>query len=88
MSSSDWRELEVYYLFYFRVSVQVLILRNHGLVSVGETVEEAFYYIHNLVTACEIQVSSEIIFLAFNCGVRCDHRFSFTSSITCSVLLL
>ncbi|XP_063334469.1 alpha-adducin isoform X12 [Pelmatolapia mariae] len=35
---------------------KVLILRNHGLVSVGETVEDAFYYIHNLVTACEIQV--------------------------------
>ncbi|XP_034048522.1 alpha-adducin isoform X2 [Thalassophryne amazonica] len=35
---------------------KVLILRNHGLVSMGETVEEAFYYIHNLVTACEIQV--------------------------------
>uniref|UniRef100_A0A8C1N4H3 Alpha-adducin n=1 Tax=Cyprinus carpio TaxID=7962 RepID=A0A8C1N4H3_CYPCA len=35
---------------------KVMILRNHGLVSVGETVEEAFYYIHNLVTACEIQV--------------------------------
>ncbi|XP_027033800.1 alpha-adducin isoform X8 [Tachysurus fulvidraco] len=35
---------------------KVLILRNHGLVSVGETIEEAFYYIHNLVTACEIQV--------------------------------
>ncbi|XP_072518685.1 alpha-adducin isoform X2 [Salminus brasiliensis] len=35
---------------------KVLILRNHGLVSVGETVEEAFYYIHNLVRACEIQV--------------------------------
>uniref|UniRef100_A0A3Q3AUR9 Alpha-adducin n=1 Tax=Kryptolebias marmoratus TaxID=37003 RepID=A0A3Q3AUR9_KRYMA len=35
---------------------KVLILRNHGLVTVGETVEEAFYYIHNLVTACEIQV--------------------------------
>ncbi|XP_075004713.1 alpha-adducin isoform X10 [Calonectris borealis] len=34
---------------------KVLILRNHGLVSVGETVEEAFYYIHNLVLACEIQ---------------------------------
>ncbi|XP_016114945.1 alpha-adducin-like [Sinocyclocheilus grahami] len=34
----------------------VLILRNHGLVSVGETIEEAFYYVHNLVTACEIQV--------------------------------
>lgn len=35
---------------------QVLILRNHGLVTLGSTVEEAFYYIHNLVTACEIQV--------------------------------
>ncbi|KAM4854750.1 alpha-adducin isoform 3-T3 [Thomomys bottae] len=35
---------------------KVLILRNHGLVSVGESAEEAFYYIHNLVVACEIQV--------------------------------
>ncbi|XP_054468189.1 alpha-adducin isoform X4 [Anoplopoma fimbria] len=35
---------------------KVLILRNHGLVSVGATVEEAFYYMHNLVAACEIQV--------------------------------
>lgn len=39
----------------------MLILRNHGLVSVGETVEEAFYYIHNLVTACEIQVAHTMI---------------------------
>ncbi|XP_072309291.1 alpha-adducin isoform X10 [Eucyclogobius newberryi] len=35
---------------------KVLILRNHGLVAVGETVEEAFYFIHNLIAACEIQV--------------------------------
>ncbi|XP_031715806.1 alpha-adducin isoform X4 [Anarrhichthys ocellatus] len=35
---------------------KVFILRNHGLVTVGATVEEAFYYMHNLVTACEIQV--------------------------------
>ncbi|KAE8628952.1 hypothetical protein XENTR_v10000301 [Xenopus tropicalis] len=35
---------------------KVLILRNHGLVTMGETVEEAFYYIHNLMSACEIQV--------------------------------
>ncbi|KAJ3605301.1 hypothetical protein NHX12_027350 [Muraenolepis orangiensis] len=34
---------------------KVMILRNHGLVALGETVEEAFYYIHNLITACEIQ---------------------------------
>lgn len=48
------------------VVVQVLILRNHGLVSVGETVEEAFYYIHNLVTACEIQVTRSIFVFIFN----------------------
>lgn len=36
--------------------LQVLVLRNHGLLSVGETVEEAFLYVHNLITACEIQV--------------------------------
>ncbi|XP_060939565.1 alpha-adducin isoform X3 [Limanda limanda] len=35
---------------------KVLILRNHGLLTVGETVEEAFFYMHNLVAACEIQV--------------------------------
>ncbi|XP_062268370.1 alpha-adducin isoform X7 [Platichthys flesus] len=35
---------------------KVLVLRNHGLVTVGETVEEAFFYMHNLVAACEIQV--------------------------------
>lgn len=40
--------------------LQVLILRNHGLVTMGSTVEEAFYYIHNLVTACEIQVGLAI----------------------------
>ncbi|XP_028318138.1 alpha-adducin isoform X2 [Gouania willdenowi] len=37
-------------------SSKVLILRNHGLLTVGETVEEAFHYMHNLVAACEIQV--------------------------------
>lgn len=40
---------------------QVLILRNHGLLSIGETVEEAFHYIHNLATACEIQVAKQTI---------------------------
>lgn len=43
----------------------MLILRNHGLVSVGETVEEAFYYIHNLVTACEIQVTLHLCVFGF-----------------------
>ncbi|NEO34185.1 MAG: class II aldolase/adducin family protein [Symploca sp. SIO3C6] len=34
-----------------------LILRNHGLLTVGETVAEAFYYMYYLNKACEIQVN-------------------------------
>lgn len=33
-----------------------LILRNHGLLTVGRTVAEAFYYMYYLNKACEIQV--------------------------------
>lgn len=32
------------------------MLRNHGVVALGETVEEAFHYIFNVQIACEIQV--------------------------------
>lgn len=34
-----------------------LILRNHGLLTVGRTVAEAFYYLYYLDKACEIQVN-------------------------------
>lgn len=34
---------------------KVMILRNHGLVCCGETVEEAFYLLTNLMRACETQ---------------------------------
>ena len=37
--------------------VQILVLRNHGVVALGDTVEEAFYKIFHLQAACEIQVS-------------------------------
>lgn len=37
---------------------QVLVLRNHGVVALGETMEEAFHYIYNVQYACEIQVRS------------------------------
>ncbi|XP_063788169.1 beta-adducin isoform X1 [Pseudophryne corroboree] len=37
---------------------KVLILRNHGVVALGETVEEAFYKIFHLQAACDIQVSA------------------------------
>ncbi|XP_069095515.1 gamma-adducin isoform X1 [Pleurodeles waltl] len=37
-------------------SCKVLVLRNHGVVALGETLEEAFHYIFNAQLACEVQV--------------------------------
>lgn len=39
------------------IILQVLVLRNHGLVALGETIEEAFHYIYHSQQACEIQVT-------------------------------
>ncbi|XP_071754846.1 gamma-adducin-like [Centroberyx gerrardi] len=39
-------------------TAKVMVLRNHGLVALGETVEEAFHYIYHSQQACEIQVSA------------------------------
>jgi ribulose-5-phosphate 4-epimerase/fuculose-1-phosphate aldolase len=36
-----------------------LILRNHGLLAVGDTVSDAFLRIYNLQRACEIQVLAQ-----------------------------
>ena len=49
-----------------RSSCQVMLLRNHGAVTCGETVEAAFFRHYQLVKACEIQVRSLVA------GV--DHR--------------
>ena len=35
--------------------LQVMILENHGLVSVGTTIEETFLWMAQLTKACEIQ---------------------------------
>ncbi|KAG7315463.1 hypothetical protein KOW79_021551 [Hemibagrus wyckioides] len=43
-------------------TAKVLVLRNHGMVALGETIEEAFHYIYNVQFACEIQVN------AFSCA--------------------
>ncbi len=40
---------------------KVVLLRNHGALCCGETVEEAFFYAKNLVAACESQVKLSII---------------------------
>lgn len=44
--------------------LQVLVLRNHGVVALGETLEEAFHYIYNAHYACEIQVHTSTHTLA------------------------
>ena len=44
---------------------RALILRNHGLVTVGRTIPEAFLYLHRLETACKTQVDA----LAMNSGL-------------------
>lgn len=39
--------------------LQVLVLRNHGVVALGETIEEAFQFIYTAQYACEIQVHTQ-----------------------------
>ncbi|XP_061625409.1 adducin 3 (gamma) a isoform X2 [Phyllopteryx taeniolatus] len=39
-------------------TAKVLVLRNHGVVALGETIEEAFHFIYNTQYACEIQVNA------------------------------
>lgn len=45
----------------------MLILRNHGVVALGETIEEAFHYIYNAQFACEIQVGRSVCFCLSIC---------------------
>ena len=40
---------------------KVLILKNHGVITCGESLEEALYYLQNLVKACETQAKLEPI---------------------------
>ncbi len=37
----------------------MLILRNHGTLTVGETVDEAFFHMYNLERACKIQIAAQ-----------------------------
>ncbi|XP_068614140.1 gamma-adducin-like [Brachionichthys hirsutus] len=39
-------------------AAKVMLLRNHGLLALGETVEEAFHYMYHSQHACEIQVNA------------------------------
>uniref|UniRef100_A0A8C5B4I3 Adducin 3 (gamma) b n=1 Tax=Gadus morhua TaxID=8049 RepID=A0A8C5B4I3_GADMO len=39
-------------------NAKVVVLQNHGLVALGETIEEAFHYVYHSQQACEIQVGA------------------------------
>ncbi|XP_031720393.1 adducin 3 (gamma) a isoform X1 [Anarrhichthys ocellatus] len=39
-------------------TTKVLVLRNHGIVALGESIEEAFTYMYNIQYVCEIQVKA------------------------------
>uniref|UniRef100_A0A4W5MU00 Adducin 3 (gamma) a n=1 Tax=Hucho hucho TaxID=62062 RepID=A0A4W5MU00_9TELE len=52
-------------------SAKVLVLRNHGVVSLGETIEEAFHYIYNAQYACEIQVYTHTLYLEIHYSTAC-----------------
>jgi len=45
---------------------RALILRNHGLLTVGRTIAEAFLYLHRLETACKTQVDALAMNSALN----------------------
>lgn len=52
----------------------MLVLRNHGVVALGETVEEAFFNIFTVQIACETQVGiiiqpSSLCFVALLIGL-------------------
>lgn len=56
--SLDNKEEKVEFQKALGPTAKVLILRNHGLIALGETVEEAFHYMYHSQQACEIQVNA------------------------------
>lgn len=56
--SLDNKEEKVEFQKALGPTAKVMILRNHGLLALGETVEEAFHYLYHSQQACEVQVSA------------------------------
>ncbi|XP_053731338.1 adducin 3 (gamma) b [Synchiropus splendidus] len=56
--SLDNKEEKVEFQKALGPTAKVMILRNHGLIALGETVEEAFHYVYHSQQACEIQVNA------------------------------
>lgn len=59
----------------FDLSSQVMVLRNHGVLAMGETVEEAFHYMYHSQQACEIQVRTVHRLLLLLIKVKCSDAF-------------
>lgn len=53
----------------------VMILRNHGLLSVGETVAEAFFRIYYLEKACQIQIAAQAAELTMPTPEVCEYTY-------------
>uniref|UniRef100_A0A3Q2WYU8 Adducin 3 (gamma) b n=1 Tax=Haplochromis burtoni TaxID=8153 RepID=A0A3Q2WYU8_HAPBU len=56
--SLDDKETKVEFQKALGPTAKLMILRNHGLLALGETVEEAFHYMYHSQLACEIQVNA------------------------------
>lgn len=56
--SLDNKEEKVEFQKALGPTAKVMILRSHGLLALGETVEEAFHYVYHSQQACEIQVNA------------------------------
>uniref|UniRef100_A0A671VKL7 Adducin 3 (gamma) b n=1 Tax=Sparus aurata TaxID=8175 RepID=A0A671VKL7_SPAAU len=56
--SLDNKEEKVEFQKALGPTAKVMMLRNHGLLALGETVEEAFHYVYHSQQACEIQVKA------------------------------
>uniref|UniRef100_A0A8C5NDX9 Gamma-adducin-like n=1 Tax=Gouania willdenowi TaxID=441366 RepID=A0A8C5NDX9_GOUWI len=54
--SLDNKEEKVEFQKALGPTAKVMILRNHGLLALGDTVEEAFHYVYHSQQACEVQV--------------------------------
>uniref|UniRef100_A0A8C5HNN9 Gamma-adducin-like n=1 Tax=Gouania willdenowi TaxID=441366 RepID=A0A8C5HNN9_GOUWI len=56
--SLDNKEEKVEFQKALGPTAKVMILRNHGLLALGDTVEEAFHYVYHSQQACEVQVNA------------------------------
>lgn len=55
-----------------------MVLRNHGIVICGETIEEAFYLAHNAVKACinQVKYSFGLLFIKVIYNVNSSPKFT------------